>query len=123
MTLTVNGIDVSGYVTPEGYKITRSDVEDSNAGRTLNGTMQRKRVAVKYRLDVTLRLLPKNLLAPVLNAITSETFIVTYSNPWDTASGDSTRQATCYSNNYNVQSRLERGGNVFYNLSFPLIEV
>ncbi len=123
MTLTINSVDVSGYVTPEGYKITRADVEDPDAGRTLDGLMHRKRVAIKYRLDVTLRLLPKSTLAAVLDAITAETFTVVYSNPWSTSSGDTTRTATCYSNNYNVQSRIERGGEVYYNISFPLIEV
>ena len=70
MVLKVNNVNILPYVAyDEGIKWQRSDLEDPDAGRTLDGMMQRGRVASKIRLDITCRPLKSSEASIVLNAI------------------------------------------------------
>ncbi len=53
MYLKINGVDITRLVQYGGFKWSRNDVDGSNAGRTMDGTMHRDRVDIKYRLDIT----------------------------------------------------------------------
>lgn len=72
MRIIVNGIDLAPYVAFQGVKWQRNDVDGPNAGRTLDATMHRDRVAVKMRLDCTCPPLPADKARLVLQAIEPE---------------------------------------------------
>ncbi len=95
MTLIVNGVDLTPFLVDSGYKLTRADTDSSEAGRTLDGTMYRSRVATKYRIDATLLPLKKEDAYRILPALMPEYVTVTYTNAY--TGGDLT--TTMYSNN------------------------
>lgn len=119
MILRINGIDFLPYVAAQGVKWQRNDVEASNAGRTLDGQMQRGRVTTKIRLDITCRPLTEAEARTVLNAIFPEYLEVDYYDPmFGTRTG-----VAMYSNN-NPASFLLRNekGEWWSGITFPLIE-
>lgn len=83
MVLKIDGIDMMPYIVQNGIKWSRNDVDGANAGRTMDATMHRQRVAEKARLDVTCLPLPSEHAAIVLNAIRPEYFEVEYMDPMD----------------------------------------
>lgn len=95
MTLIVNGVDLVPYIVEEGYKVTRADGDSSDAGRTMDYTMHRARIATKFRIDVELKPLLTADAEKVLKAIMPEYVEVTYTNPWL----GGTQITTMYSNN------------------------
>lgn len=95
MKLEVNGIDLVPYIVENGYKVTRADGDSAEAGRTLDYTMHRARVATKFRIDVELKPLLTEDAEKVLKAIMPEYVSVTYTNPWL----GGTQVTTMYSNN------------------------
>ena len=107
------------YTAYQGLKWQRSDIEASDAGRTMDGVMHRGRVATKIRLDVTCRPLTSAEASIVLNAILPEWVTVTYTDPM---SGQVTK--TMYSNNNPASFMLKKpDGREYWNgITFPLIE-
>lgn len=120
MTLTVNGVDMRPYVAYGGIKWQRADVDGPNAGRSMDATVIRDRVATKIRLDVTCRPLYQNEASIVLTAIKPEFVPVTYTDP--ELGGDVTK--TMYSNNIPAQFlMIDRVGREMWSgVAFPLIE-
>lgn len=121
MILEVNGINMLPYVAYEdGIKWQRSDLEDPEAGRTLDGQMHRGRVASKIRLDITCRPLRSTEASIALNAIFPEYVTVRYLDPMY---GEVTK--TMYSNNNPASHMLlqEDGTEWWRGITFPLIEV
>lgn len=82
MKLEVNGVDLVPYIVEDGYKVTRADGDSSDAGRTMDYTMHRARIATKFRLDVELKPLLTADAEKVLKALMPEYVDVTYTNPW-----------------------------------------
>ena len=120
MVLTIDGVNILPYVAYEnGIKWQRGDLEDPDAGRTLDGMMQRGRVATKIRLDITCRPLRSSEAAVVLNAIYPEYVTVHYTDP---QFGEVTKQM--YSNNNPATHMLlqEDGTEWWKEISFPLVE-
>lgn len=119
MILTVNGVDIVPFIAEKGIKWTRSDIEAPNTGRTLDGTMQRGRVASKIRLDITCKPLSASDLATVMNAIYPVFVTVRYSDPLY-----GTRIVTMYSNNTPASYLMQRpnGEEYWSGITFPLIE-
>lgn len=120
MTLTVNGVDMLPYVAYNGLKWQRADVDGPNAGRGMDATVIRDRVATKIRLDVTCRPLYLAEASTVLSAIKPEFVSVTYTDP--EAGGNVTK--TMYSNNIPAQflMRDRQGREMWSGITFPLIE-
>ncbi len=120
MVLTVNGIDMIPYIAYGGLKWQRSDVDGPNAGRTLDGEMNRDRVATKIRWDVTCRPVTSSELAKILQAIEPEYVTVTYMDP----TTNKKKNGTFYSNNIPAQFLMVNSGGVEYwtGLTFPLIQ-
>ena len=121
MVLKINNTDISDYIAPGGVKWTRSDVDGTNAGRGLDGTMIRDRVAIKRRLDVTCRAMTLSEVSTVLALIEPEFVSVTYTDP--RAGGAVT--TTMYSNNIPATlSTFKKpdGTEMWTGLTFPLIE-
>lgn len=119
MILEVNGINILPYVAHKGIKWQRSDLDGPDAGRTLDGEMQRERVATKIRMDITCRPLRSSETTIVLNAILPEYVTVHYTDPMY---GEVTK--VMYSNNNPASHMLLQPDGVEWwdGITFPLIE-
>lgn len=119
MTLLINGTDITGYIASGGIKWQRNDIEAPNTGRTMDGSMQRGRVATKIRMDITCRPLKKTELQIVLNLILPEFVTVQYDDPMY---GQVVK--TMYSNNNPATFlMIKPNGEEWWNgVTFPLIE-
>lgn len=120
MILSIDGFDITNYIAYGGFKWQRSDVDGSDAGRDLNGTLRRNRVATKVRLDITCRLLKSEELADILSAIMPEYVTVKYYDPQKGA----VVTKKMYSNNTPATYQLKQpDGTVWWSgVTFPLIE-
>ena len=124
MVFSINGVDITPYIKYQGLKWSRNDVEAANAGRMQNGEMQRDRVAIKYRFDVSCRPLTADEQATVLSLINSEFVSLTYTNPLT----NTTTTGIFYSNNIpsTFMIRKKHSNNTYTEywtgLTFPLIE-
>lgn len=118
-TLTVDGVDLTPFIALGGIKWSRNDIDGSNAGRTLDGTMQRDRITTKIRLDITFRPLNDAELSTVLNAIQPEYISVTYNDPLY-----GTRTMEAYSNNVPATVLLKQtdGSWLWGSVTAPIIE-
>lgn len=119
MVFTVNGVNMLHYIAENGISWQRNDIDSSDSGRTLNATMHRGRVAIKIRLDITLRPLYTEEARIVLNAILPEYVTVTYDDPLY-----GRRTVQMYSNNVPAtEAIIYQDGTALWNeISFPLIE-
>ena len=119
MTLMIDGVDMTPYIAYGGIKWSRNDVDGPNAGRTLDGTMQRDRKATKIRLDITFTPLSEDDLAAVLNALLPEYVMVTYDDPMY-----GLRTMEAYSNNNPATILIKNTHNkwVWTEITAPLIE-
>ena len=116
MMLKINGIDMLPYVVQKGIKWQRNDLDGSNAGRTMDGTMHRDRVTSKIRLDITCLPLSSEDAQIVLNAIYPEYVEVEYTDPMY---GNVIK--TMYSNN-NPATYINTTTDMWEGITFPLIE-
>lgn len=120
MTLTINGVDITPYIANRGIKWQRSDLDAANAGRSLDGSLMRSRVASKIRLDITCIPMTSEQTSKVLTAIMPEWVSVTYTDPQ--LGRDVTK--TMYSNNNPASFLLRQPDGTEYwdGITFPLIE-
>ena len=120
MTMVISGVDITPYIAYGGLKWQRSDVDGPNAGRTLDGTMERDRRATKIRWDITCRPLTSAELSTVLSLIAPEFVTVQYSNPVT----NSVSESVFYANNFPCQFyQITRNGVEYWSgLTFPLIQ-
>ena len=121
MVFKINNVDITPYIAFGGLKWSRNDVEAANAGRMQDGSMQRDRVAIKYRWDVTCRPLTAAEQAIVLSLINPVYITATFTDPVT----NTTRTSTCYSNNIPSTYCIQHSnGTEWWNgLAFPVIEV
>ena len=119
MKLIVNGLNITSLLAKEGLKYSINDV-DKDAGRTMDGTMHRGRIATKVRLDVKLTPIPEATLQSILTKLHPTSFSVTYTDPYH---GEITK--TMYSNNYSATLIVEDSLGVrhYKDFEFPLIEI
>lgn len=119
MTFTINGVNIAPYVAFGGFAWKRNDIDSTQAGRTLDGTAHRGRIAMKIRLDITCRPLTSAEASIVLNAILPEFVTVQYTDPM---SGVVTK--TMYSNNNPASFMMKKpDGTEWWNgITFPLVE-
>lgn len=120
MTLTINNVDFMPFVAREGFAWQHSDIDASDAGRTMNGTMIRARVTSKVRLDITCIPLTTAQASTVLTAIAPQWLSVTYTDPM--LGTDVTK--TMYSNNRPAAYAVKHkdGTEYWTGITFPLIE-
>lgn len=119
MQLKIGGIDFIPYIAPQGIKWQRTDAEAPDAGRTMDATMHRGRVATKIRLDITCRPLNDAEAMTVLNAILPEYVTVDYYDPmYGFRPG-----VTMYSNNNPATFLLSKPSADWWSgITFPLSE-
>ena len=119
MMLRINGVDFMPFIAKQGVKWQRNDIDAPNSGRTMDGMMQRGRVATKIRLDITCRPLRAEEARLVLNTILSEYLSVDY---YDPMSGER-YGVTMYSNNNLASFLIEKPEDDWWGgITFPLIE-
>lgn len=119
--LIINGTDYTGYIDANGgYSISRNDVDDNSAGRTMDAKMQRGRIAVKYRLNIKCRPLTGAETQKILNDIYPEYVSVTYYDPRI----GTRKNVEMYSNNVPAEYLFTKpdGTEWWRGISFPLIE-
>ena len=117
--ISIDGNDITPAIAFNGVKWSRNDVDGPNAGRNMAGTMISYRVATKIRLDITCRPLKHDELVWLMNLLLPEFVSVTYDDP---IYGVVTK--TMYANNHSAQifKRYENNEEVWFNVSFPLVE-
>ena len=119
MMLKINGVDSMPFIAKQGVKWQRNDIDAPNSGRTMDGMMQRGRVATKIRLDITCRPLMAEEARLVLNTILPEYVSVGY---YDPMSGER-YGVTMYSNNNPASFLIEKPEDDWWGgITFPLIE-
>lgn len=120
MTVKIDGVDITNYIAYQGFKWQRNDVDSNETGRTLDGTLQRTRVATKVRLDITCRPLLADEASTVLTAIMPVWVEVSYHDP----QLGMTTTKTMYSNNNPASYCIRQpDGKEYWNgITFPLIE-
>ena len=120
MVLKIDGTDIVPYIAYGGVKWQRSDVDGEGAGRMLDGTLERNRMATKIRLDVTCRPLKSAEASIVLSAIMPEWVSVTYFDPQKGSTG---RQTISGSNDAGAYLIKHPDGTEWWSgITFPLIE-
>lgn len=120
MILKINGVNILPLIDYNGgIKWQRSDLDDPESGRTLDGMMQRGRVATKIRLDIKCHPLKASDVQTLLNLILPEYVTVEYTDPMY-----GLRECTMYSNNNPATFLLlQKDGTEWWSeISFPLIE-
>ena len=119
MVFKVNGVNFLPYLAHHGFKWQRNDLDSSESGRTMDGTMHRGRIATKIRLDLECRPLKTEEAQIVLNAILPEFVSVEYTDPM---LGLCTKEM--YSNNNPATHMLiqDNGVEWWHGITFPLIE-
>jgi len=55
MIVKIGNTDISDYLALNGLTYTRNDIDGPNAGRALDGTMYRDRVAIKAKYEINCR--------------------------------------------------------------------
>lgn len=119
MMLIIDGVDFMPFIGKQGVKWQRNDIDAANSGRTMDGQMQRGRVATKIRLDITCRPLTAEEAMLVLNTILPEYVSVDY---YDPMSGKR-YNVEMYSNNNPASFLIEKPEDDWWGgITFPLIE-
>lgn len=77
----INGVNIIPYLAYRGIKWQRNDLDDSEAGRTMDGVMHRARVATKIRMDLEFKPLTYDSARVVLNLVYPEYVTVHYRDP------------------------------------------
>lgn len=119
MVFKINGVNILPFVDDEGFTWGRNDIDSDEAGRTMDGTMHRGRIAIKKRLDITCRPLTTAESNTLLNLIRPEFVEVEFTDPMD-----GLIYATMYSNNVpaTVMVINDDGTEVWKGIKFPLIQ-
>ena len=119
-TLIIGSTNFSSYVATDGFKWERNDIDAPDSGRDMNGTMRRKIIARKDKIQITCRSLRPAELSTLTNALSNATMSVTYTVP-----GQSTRTAEFYNSKKTAGIVQDLGNNVmtYSGVSFDLIEV
>lgn len=118
--LKINGTDIMQFVAMGGMKVTRNDIDSSNAGRTLDGTMHRGRVTQKKKIEVKCRPLLQSESEILLNLINPEYVTVDYIDP----QAGARYGIQFYSNNVPASLLFidPNGVEHWKDISFPLVE-
>lgn len=119
MVFKINGVDCLPFLDDEGLSWSRNDVDSDQAGRTMDATMHRGRIAIKKRLDCTCRPLSQSETQTLLNLIKPEFVEVEFTDPMD-----GLIYTTMYSNNVPATvMMIDDWGNVIWKgIKFPLIQ-
>lgn len=115
----VDNVDFTSYLSTEGMKWTRNDIDASGVGRDKSGTMRRKRIASKAKLRFSCLDLTHSQMLALNGALFPETISVTYLDP---RLGQ--RTATFYGSSVEAATLISQNGDTIWRgASFSLVEV
>ena len=118
-SVVIGELDITSWIASGGFKWERNDVDASGSGRDMTGTMRRKVIARKDKMQITCRPLTSAQLTQLFNAVSPTTVTVTYTVP-----GDVGRTSTFYNSKKSAGVEQDIGGSIIYkDVSFDLIEV
>lgn len=119
MVFKINGTDITPYIATGGLQWSRNDLDGPNAGRAMDGTMYRDRVAIKYKWDITCKPLTAQEAAIVLSLLEPEFITVTTTNPMT----NTVESFESYSNNVPAQYLMNIGGKEYWTgITFPIVQ-
>ncbi|RUS47567.1 DUF6711 family protein [Cohnella sp. AR92] len=109
MLMKINGVEIAAY--PAQMSVTVLDLDDADSTtRTVDGTMNRDRVAVKRQIEMTFTALPMEKISALLKSMRGVFFEVYYPDPMD--GGYATR--TFYAGNRPAPVAIEKNGVVWW---------
>lgn len=117
----INGVDILHYTEEKGIEWSRNDIDSSKAGRTMDATMHRGRVAIKYKANIKCMPLCRTEEQTLMRLILPE-FVTVETNLHPLYDAHLARY---YSNN--VPSTIstvdpDTGESLWVGISFPLVE-
>lgn len=120
-TSNTTWVDITPMIAWQGLTFSRNDVEAPDAGRTMDGTMHRGRVASKEKMEIKTVQLTRAQVSALETLLFPETIQVRVT-PYPRT--NAARTMTMYSNNVKATYIIHRAnGEDLQSLSFPLIEV
>lgn len=118
-SVTIGSLNITSWIADSGFKWERNDIDAPDSGRDMNGTMRRKIIASKDKMQITCRSITSTQLTQLFNALTNTTVSVTYTVP-----GGSSRTSTFYNSKKSAGVVQDIGNAILYDgVSFDLIEV
>lgn len=118
MYIAINSVEIAVY--PARFEVTLMDLDNAETTiRTVDGHLTRDRVAVKRQIDMQFNAMTWANLTAILQAIGSESFDVTYPDPYT----GSQETKTFYAGNRKAAVAIEKNGTYWWDgLQFSLIE-
>lgn len=118
-SVIIDGLDITDWIASNGFKWERNDIDAPDSGRDMNGTMRRRIVTRKDKMQITCRSLTSSQITQLFNAIASTTFSVTYTVP-----GNHSRTADFYNSKKSAGVVQDIGSAIIYEgVGFDMIEV
>lgn len=118
---TINGVDILRFTEENGIEWSRNDIDSPKAGRTMDATMHRGRVSIKYKANIKCMPLYRNDEITLMNLILPE-FVTVETNLHPLYEVHS---AQYYSNNVPATISTidpDTGESLWVGISFPLVE-
>lgn len=120
-TSNMTWVDITPMIAWQGLTFSRNDVDAPDAGRTMDGTMHRGRVASKEKMEIKTVQLTKAQVSALETLLFPETIQVRVT-PYPRTNAAHTM--TMYSNNVKATYIIHRAnGEDLQSLSFPLVEI
>ena len=117
--ITIDGTDITNFIAEGGVKWSRNDIDGPAAGRNLNGTEIRDRIATKIRLDITCRKMDYEEQQRLVAVLYPEFVSVYYADP---LFGIRTAVMYCNKNGAEIFRRKSDGTEQWTPESFALVE-
>ena len=120
-TSSLAWVDITPMIAWQGLAFSRNDVDAPDAGRTMDGTMHRGRVASKEKMEIKTVQLTRAQVSALETLLFPETIQVRVT-PYPRTNAAHTM--TMYSNNVKATYIIHRAnGEDLQSLSFPLVEI
>ena len=120
-TSSLAWVDSTPMIAWQGLTFSRNDVDAPDAGRTMDGTMHRGRVASKEKMEIKTVQLTRAQVSALETLLFPETIQVRVT-PYPKTNAAHTM--TMYSNNVKATYIIHRAnGEDLQSLSFPLVEI
>lgn len=117
----INGVDILHLTEQNGIEWSRNDIDSAKAGRTMDATMHRGRVAIKFKANVKCLPMNREDELALMQLILPE-FVTVETNMHPLYTGHSARY---YSNNVPATIAAadpDTGEMLWEGISFPLVE-
>ena len=106
----INGTDILRFVQEDGMEWSRNDLDNAEAGRTMDGAMHRGRIAIKYKVNIRCLKLYRSEVLTLMNLILPEFVTV------------ETNMHPLYVPSTVTTADPETGESLWSGISFPLVE-